>query len=217
MCIDYFCVDETDLLIAGGVAAVLVFAVVAIIVVLAKKKGGGRKTQIREWQKYAAENHLTLSGEFPMFQLEGANHGINVRFWQVEQELDAGDGESPPEVEIIGEAAVSIPVPVGQLAVAREGFLEKIGKSLGGEDVKVGDPQFDTAFIVKGVNPTRVLRVLTVPVRLALLGAQRSHPDIEIDDGMVRVRTAGPVTDVATVDHTLQTLMAVAASFTKDA
>jgi hypothetical protein len=217
MCIDYFCLDETDLLIAGGVAAVLVLAAVAIVVLIAKKKGAGPKAQVREWQKYAAENHLRLSGEYPMFQLEGANHGINVRFWQIEQQLDAGDDESPPEVEIISEAAVSIPVPVGQLAVAREGFLEKVGKTLGGEDVKVGDPQFDTAFIVKGVNPARVLRLLTVPVRLALLGAQRSHPDVEIDDGMARIRTAGPVTDVAAVDHMLQTLMAVAAAFTKDA
>lgn len=217
MCIDYYCFDETALVIGAIVLGVVVLALVAVFTVLAKKRGGGRKTAMREWQQYAAENHLTLSGDFPMFQLEGANHGINVRFWQIEQQLDAGDDESPPAVEVVAEAAVSIPVPVGQLAVAREGFLEKVGKTLGGEDVKVGDPQFDTAFIIKGVNPVRVLRVLTVPVRLALLGAQRVYADIEIDDGMVKIRTEGPVTDAKEAGRMLQTLMGVAAAFTKDA
>lgn len=37
-----------------------------------------------------------------------------------------------------------------EFKIYREGILSKLGKSLGGQDIQIGDPEFDKTFIVKG-------------------------------------------------------------------
>lgn len=40
--------------------------------------------------------------------------------------------------------------------IYKEGFFSGIGKALGGQDIEVGDPDFDGAFVIKGNDEERV-------------------------------------------------------------
>ena len=50
------------------------------------------------------------------------------------------------------------------LNVSREGTLNKVAKFLGGQDIEVGDAEFDGALTVKGTHRNDILDFLT-PVR----------------------------------------------------
>lgn len=200
-----------EILIGAGAGIGLLVLVIILVIVFAA--GGGRKKKVmKKWAQYARENHLTLTGEYPVLQLEGGDKGINVRFWQ---EVKTGDGGDDGETtaQVVSEAAVSIPAEIGDLSLAREGFFAKFGRVFGGQDIKLNDTQFDTAFIVKHSNSKRVFQILTPPVRDALIAAQQKLPDLEVSDGMVRLRGAGS-TDIQRVDFVLSTLIRVATAFT---
>jgi hypothetical protein len=206
-----------EILIGAGVGAGVLALVVVLVIVLAARRGGTKAGggSAGPWEAYARDNHLTLSGELPLLQLEGGQKGINVRFWQHEEEDGAwdGDGDAPPPAKIVSEAAVSIPADVGDLLLVREGPRAKLA---GGQDIRLNDTQFDTAFVVRHSNPKRVFQILTPPVRDVLIAAQQKLPDLAVSDGMVRLRGEG-TTDVRRVDLVLTTLIGVAAAFAKDA
>jgi hypothetical protein len=63
----------------------------------------------------------------------------------------------------------SIPTPaLFQLQVYKEGFFSSLGKSLGGQDLEIGDAAFDKAFIIKS-NSEEVMRdLLSTPMRAAI-------------------------------------------------
>ena len=71
-----------------------------------------------------------------------------------------------------------------QFQIYRKSFFSGIGKALGMQDVEVGIPQFDDAFIIKGNSPEE-LRNLFQPQRIrSLLHDQpRIHLQVKNDEG----------------------------------
>jgi hypothetical protein len=50
-----------------------------------------------------------------------------------------------------------------RFTIYRKGFFSELGKFLGMQDIEVGDPEFDEAFIIKGNDEDRVRALFTEP------------------------------------------------------
>jgi hypothetical protein len=65
-----------------------------------------------------------------------------------------------------------------RFTIYRKGFFSDLGKLLGMQDIEVGDPEFDEAFIIKGNDEPRVVILFSDPKIRRLIGAQ---PKIKLD------------------------------------
>lgn len=59
-----------------------------------------------------------------------------------------------------------------RFTVYRKGFFTGLGKLLGIQDIEVGDPEFDPAFVVKSNDDSRVRSLLADPTIRKLLASQ---------------------------------------------
>ena len=82
-----------------------------------------------------------------------------------------------------------------------ENFVTRIATALGLQDIRVGDPTFDQAFIVKSNDPAYAAAALLPEIRARLLAERprgaRGH--LAIKDGEVRYAEAGAFDDEARV------------------
>ena len=69
-----------------------------------------------------------------------------------------------------------------RFTVYRKGMFSELGKLLGMQDIEVGDPEFDEAFIVKGTDEARVRELFADPEVRALTLAQ-PQVRLEVKDG----------------------------------
>jgi hypothetical protein len=65
-----------------------------------------------------------------------------------------------------------------RFTVYRKGLFSELGKLLGMQDIEVGDPEFDEAFIVKGTDEAKVRELFADPEVRSLLTAQ---PQIRLE------------------------------------
>jgi hypothetical protein len=65
-----------------------------------------------------------------------------------------------------------------RFTIYRKGVFSGLGKMLGMQDIEVGDPEFDEAFIIKGNNEPRVQHLFADKKLRALVQAQ---PTIQLD------------------------------------
>jgi len=194
----------------GIVIVVLLVAVVVLVVVLPPRPN--RKPSA-ELAGFAREQGLTLSGDYPELELSGRFQGVTVSLsngYQETEETDS-DGNSRTERRLVAQAWAEPAAELGDLRVYREGLLSKLGKALGGQDVQLGNPDFDKAFMVKASNPAGVPRLLGAGAQRALLEAIKQEKQIEIRDGVVRWEGTG-VTQPARAQRLLTLLTRVAGS-----
>ena len=59
-----------------------------------------------------------------------------------------------------------------RFTIYRKAFFSEFGKLLGMQDIEVGDPEFDEAFIIKGSDESRVREVFSDPKIRVLIQAQ---------------------------------------------
>ena len=65
-----------------------------------------------------------------------------------------------------------------RFTVYRKGLFSELGKLLGMQDIEVGDPEFDEAFIVKGTDEAKVRELFADPEVRSLMLAQ---PQIRLE------------------------------------
>jgi hypothetical protein len=66
----------------------------------------------------------------------------------------------------------------------RRGLFSELGKLLGMQDIEVGDPEFDEAFIVKGTDESRVRELFADPeVRALALAQPQLHLTVKDSEG----------------------------------
>jgi hypothetical protein len=65
-----------------------------------------------------------------------------------------------------------------RFTVYRKSFFSELGKLLGMQDIEVGDPEFDEAFIVKGTDEFKVQELFADPEVRSLLLAQ---PEVRLE------------------------------------
>jgi hypothetical protein len=68
-----------------------------------------------------------------------------------------------------------------RFTIYRKSVLTNLGKLLGMQDVEVGDPQFDEAFVIKGNNENRLRMLFSDPKIRQMIQAQ-PHIRLEVKD-----------------------------------
>jgi hypothetical protein len=75
-----------------------------------------------------------------------------------------------------------------RFTIYRKGFFSDLGKILGMQDIEVGDPEFDEAFIIKGNDEFKVCDLFADAELRALIQAQpKLHLEVKDDEGWFRV------------------------------
>ncbi len=104
---------------------------------------------------------------------------------------------------------IAVPVPTGcELSLARQdgdGFFSKLFR---GQDVVVGDPAFDAAFIVKGDPESFVRAALTPAARAHILELTRTGCAITLQDGALIAWVKERITDRERVDALMKAALA---------
>lgn len=94
-------------------------------------------------------------------------------------------------------AAIHVPVRNPQnlrISLTYEGFLSKVGRSLGMQDIQTGDPAFDKLFILKSKQPEFAQAVLIPELRAQFIKAYDEHAargTLKLDDDMLVYEEVG--------------------------
>jgi hypothetical protein len=71
-----------------------------------------------------------------------------------------------------------------RFTICRKGFFSDLGKLLGMQDVEVGDPDFDEAFIIKGNDEDRVRVLFSDPkIRQMIRDQPQIHLEVQDNEG----------------------------------
>ncbi len=102
--------------------------------------------------------------------------------------------------------SVEVPgLPAG-LAIYRENAFLKITKVFGAQDVATGDPEFDSAFVVKGKDPESVLRWLDDSRRRAILSLFAENPALGFRKGCLHFERSQIVAHADVLEKAFQDL-----------
>lgn len=123
--------------------------------------------------------------------------------------------------QLLTEVRVSFARPLGvRLVLTRErsGLLGRLGgliqKFNGPQDIRVGDPAFDDAFVIQG-EPEHAVRALLGPeVRRRLLAACARFDTVSVGDQHLAGWVSAPVTAAEQLDALLRTALDAAAGLT---
>jgi hypothetical protein len=108
-----------------------------------------------------------------------------------------------------------------RFAIYRKGFFSDLGKLLGMQDIEVGDPEFDEAFIIKGNNEDRVRTLFSDPeIRKRIQEQPKIRLSVEDSEGWfgpkfpedvdeLRFQVLGVITDVARLKALFELFAAV--------
>jgi hypothetical protein len=94
------------------------------------------------------------------------------------------------------------------LTVFSENIASKLGNVFGGEDIQVGLPAVDRAFIIRGTEPHEAHEFFRRPgVAEALIGLQGVDASLRLDHGMIKLTRGGTMNAVDTVLERLDALV----------
>jgi hypothetical protein len=96
------------------------------------------------------------------------------------------------------------------LHLFRQAGLGQFLKILGTQDIVIGDPTFDEAFIVKSTDPQGVRAVLTPGRTMALNQILAVHPEVVVEDDRIVIDQRGSVRDADVIISTLRRVASVA-------
>jgi hypothetical protein len=183
------------------------FAVVPAIVVLAFVLSYVMKQQqAKAWGELARQTGLMLrpgSWTRPP-AVTGGYKGFNVYLYTYTQ----GSGKHK-----VTYTSMVVYLPFmnrAHVRVTREGFLSSITKAFGSQDIHIGDPAFDGAYVIKSDTPEYVRDLLTPEIRGMMLGG---NPDINftVARGTVFHNRQGIEKNTALLRYILDLLAAIAA------
>jgi hypothetical protein len=119
--------------------------------------------------------------------------------------------------ELTTRVEIAAPVPVGcELSLARQdgdGFFAKLFR---GQDVVVGDPAFDAAFVIQGEPEPFVRAALTPSARTSILELTRAGCSITLKEGVLTVWTRERLIDRDRLDELMKTAYAATAALCPD-
>ncbi|MFH1438458.1 MAG: hypothetical protein ABIJ56_22305 [Pseudomonadota bacterium] len=131
-----------------------------------------RQQHAKSWGVFARAAGLILQpgGWFKAPTVSGTYGGFNMYLYTYTQ----GSGKNKTTY-----TSMVIYLPMtnqSHVRVTREGFFSKITKAFGAQDIPIGDPAFDAAYIIKSDTPQYVQSLLTPQLRGTMLAS--SHPDL---------------------------------------
>lgn len=70
--------------------------------------------------------------------------------------------------------------------IYKQGFFAELGKAFGGQDIEVGDSEFDGAYVIKGNDEDRVRQLfMNERIRYLIAAQPRVSMEIRADEGML--------------------------------
>ena len=96
------------------------------------------------------------------------------------------------------------------LRLSKQAGLGQFLKILGTQDIVIGDPTFDDAFIVKSTDPQGARAILTPGRTMALNQLLAVHPEVLVEDDRIVVDRRGAVRDADVIITTLRRIASVA-------
>lgn len=160
-----------------------------------------QKKARERWQQFAQTYGLSMvqGGWGSQGHMSGWFDGIYVHIGTVTR----GSGKNRHTYTQFQAMLAGGIMPAG-LQVYQETIFSKVGVFFGGQDIEVGDPQLDAAFIFKGNDPNAVFRLVTIPaVRAALFNLLSRQPNFVLDSNRVLIEKNGMVSDLPTMYATI--------------
>lgn len=163
---------------------------------------------------YAAKHGLTHEGLFPEVRMETSLDGVRVRFcqWEAEETWRDSDGDEHSTRVWRAEASVYDPAWLGDLFVDEQHLVHRAACFFGAQDIAVGVPAFDEAFVVKCSDEARARRLLTAKACEAMVAVWREGHRVRIANQRVTYAYGGMLEDPAGADVMLRALTWVVAS-----
>ncbi len=125
--------------------------------------------------------------------------------------VNRGGGNSQ---HVVTRFRVSYP-PLGiGLSLRREHAFGRLTKLFGAQDVEVGDPVFDEAFLIKTSDPARAAALLTPAVRDSLLRLLATYPQVQVDDSQISLERTGLIRSPDALVSITRRLLAAARTLT---
>ena len=133
----------------------------------------------------------------PSPTVEGRHRDRQVRFFN----FTTGSGKSRTTWSAVSAAIGS--AGGFALELAPETFLSRIGIALGMQDIKVGDPEFDRAFVVRSNDPAYASAALLPEIRARLLSERKqgARGHLTVKAGEARYAEVGAFADAARIDR----------------
>jgi hypothetical protein len=183
----------------AGFVFLLIFGGMGVAAFLAAKRQ--MDTTNAEWGRVAHALGLQFSpwSMSSRPDLSGAVDGLGARV-TVEQR---GSGNSKKSYTVF---RVAYPDAGIDIRIGPETALHRMGKWFGVQDVEIGDPAFDEAFVVAG-DPSAVAGWLTESRRLAILRLAQGFPGMTIDRFTVSWERRDAITDGDELLRTLRRLV----------
>ena len=163
---------------------VVLFGLIAIAVVWAISSHQGQRWS--ETMAALAQQHDGLEvvpgGVFKPASVTGTADDVPVT-------VDTFTRSHGKSVSTYTRVAVETDLPVG-LRIGREGLGTSLTKVFMGDDIEVGDRDFDAALMLRGADPAEVVSYLDAATRQALWSAVDSHR-AELEGGTLKLVVGG--------------------------
>lgn len=163
-----------------------------------------RRRTVEQWGTFAHHRGLHLTPG--SFFVHPSVTGVYARFHVDLRTVTRGSGDSSSTYTVMN---INLPVQNGLVvSFYKEGFLSKLGKAIGTQDVQVGDPMFDEAFMIKSNSPPHVPHLLTPDIRQYAL-AMRDAMDVSLKPGKVTWEQYGTQSDPRRLGNVLDMLVLI--------
>jgi hypothetical protein len=178
-------VMESFLTFVGAVAVIVVVAVVLVVIIKAVLSAQEARRKFFESASRRLQGRHVEAG---FLSCERIEFNLSGRPSQIEF---VSPGKNEP-----GRTTVQVPLGTaspGTLHILPEGFGQSFLKMFGAQDLSVGDPAFDAAYVVKATPESLAARVFSPDRRSRVMTAVRrlspfSHPTIELTREQLRVQ-----------------------------
>jgi hypothetical protein len=148
------------------------------------------------WGRFAMNSGLILSqgGMFSSPRVTGDYKGFEYLL----HTFSRGSGKSKTTYTGI---TMNFPKYIDcHLNVYQESFMSKIGKALGGQDIQIGDREFDEAFMIKSQTPEKIDKILTPDLRRNMLHGKHLI-NISVTGQGINYEKIGIIKDVANLTY----------------
>jgi hypothetical protein len=190
---------------AGCFSMVFFLFPVGIIVLVFVFAAFQKSAHKKAWEEFARKFGLALKpgGWFQNPSVSGTYKNLNVYLYTYTQ----GSGKSKTTYTSM---VVYLPITNrSHLRISPEGLLSKITKAFGAQDIPIGDPAFDAAFIIKSDTPELVPHILTPAIRGTMLRGRGGNVNVTVSAGTVSFTRVGIERDQNTLHYLIELLVMV--------
>ncbi len=149
------------------------------------------KAADKAWQEAASKMKMSFSGGGLM-----GRRKISGTFRKCRVLVDTFTRSSGKNSTTYTRIKVYYPKPLGlRLQLTHQGFFSGVARFFGGQDIEVGDAEFDDSVVVKGSSPSKVAEFLTRPRRVRINKLLRIYTSAKIMDNHIYYEKTGVIRD----------------------